>query len=42
LSQPATEAAASSGLSWEPTTKEPGYVNYDMHQSLQDPAVFYF
>jgi quinol monooxygenase YgiN len=26
----------------EPTTKEPGYVNYDMHQGLQDPALFYF
>ena len=26
----------------EPTTKEQGFVNYDMHQGLHDPAVFYF
>lgn len=26
----------------EPTTREKGYVNYDMHQSVTDPGVFYF
>lgn len=26
----------------EPTTKEDGYVNYDLHQGTDDPAVFYF
>jgi len=26
----------------EPTTKEPGYVNYDLHQGTEDPAVFFF
>jgi quinol monooxygenase YgiN len=26
----------------EPTTREKGYVNYDMHQALDDPGVFYF
>lgn len=26
----------------EPTTQEEGYVNYDMHQGLEDPALFYF
>lgn len=26
----------------EPTTREKGYVNYDMHQSISDPGVFYF
>jgi quinol monooxygenase YgiN len=26
----------------EPTTKEPGYVNYDLHQGVEDPAVFFF
>ena len=26
----------------EPTTREKGYVNYDMHQGIEDPAVFYF
>ena len=26
----------------EPTTKEAGYVNYDLHQGVEDPAVFYF
>lgn len=25
-----------------PTTQEDGYVNYDMHQGLDDPALFYF
>ena len=26
----------------EPTTKEPGYVNYDLHRGIEDPAVFFF
>jgi quinol monooxygenase YgiN len=26
----------------EPTTKEDGYVNYDLHQGVDDPAVFFF
>jgi quinol monooxygenase YgiN len=26
----------------EPTTREDGYVNYDLHQSVDDPGVFYF
>ena len=26
----------------EPTTREDGYVNYDLHQADDDPAVFYF
>jgi quinol monooxygenase YgiN len=26
----------------EPTTKEPGYVNYDLHQGVEDPAAFFF
>lgn len=26
----------------EPTTKEDGYVNYDLHQGADDPAVFFF
>ena len=26
----------------EPTTKEPGYVTYDMHQGVEDPAMFFF
>jgi len=26
----------------EPTKTEPGNVNYDLHQGVQDPAVFYF
>jgi len=26
----------------EPTQQEAGYVNYDLHQSISDPAVFYF
>lgn len=26
----------------EPTSKEEGYVNYDLHQAVDDPAVFYF
>jgi len=26
----------------EPTKQEAGYVNYDLHQSVEDPAVFYF
>lgn len=26
----------------QPTRKEKGYVNYDMHQSLQDPDRFFF
>jgi quinol monooxygenase YgiN len=26
----------------EPTTQEDGYVNYDLHQGVEDPAVFYF
>lgn len=26
----------------EPTSREDGYVNYDLHQSVDDPAVFYF
>ena len=26
----------------EPTKQEPGCVNYDLHQSTTDPAVFYF
>ncbi|MEJ8277479.1 putative quinol monooxygenase [Pseudonocardia spirodelae] len=26
----------------EPTTKEDGYVNYDLHQGWDDPAVFFF
>jgi quinol monooxygenase YgiN len=26
----------------EPTSKEEGYVNYDLHQSVDDPAVFFF
>ena len=25
-----------------PTTQEAGYVNYDMHQGVEDPAVFFF
>lgn len=26
----------------EPTTQEEGFVNYDLHQGVEDPAVFYF
>jgi len=26
----------------EPTTQEKGYVNYDLHQSIEDPAEFAF
>jgi quinol monooxygenase YgiN len=26
----------------EPTSKEEGFVNYDMHQGIEDPALFYF
>lgn len=26
----------------EPTKQESGYVNYDMHQGVEDTAVFYF
>jgi quinol monooxygenase YgiN len=26
----------------KPTTEEPGYVNYDLHQGVEDPAVFFF
>jgi quinol monooxygenase YgiN len=26
----------------EPTSKEEGYVNYDLHQGLEDPRTFYF
>lgn len=26
----------------EPTTREKGYVNYDMHESISEPGVFYF
>lgn len=26
----------------EPTTKEPGFVNYDLHQGVEDPGSFYF
>ena len=25
-----------------PTTQEKGYVNYDLHQGVEDPAVFFF
>lgn len=25
-----------------PTAKEAGYVNYDLHQGVEDPAVFFF
>jgi quinol monooxygenase YgiN len=25
----------------EPTSKEPGYVNYDLHQGIEDSALFY-
>ncbi len=25
-----------------PTVKEDGYVNYDLHQGVEDPAVFFF
>ena len=26
----------------EPTSREKGYVNYDLHQSLEDPDLFFF
>ena len=26
----------------EPTSREHGYVNYDLHQAADDPGVFYF
>lgn len=26
----------------EPTQQEEGYVNYDLHQSISDPGLFYF
>jgi quinol monooxygenase YgiN len=26
----------------EPTTREAGYVNYDLHQGVEDPARFFF
>ncbi len=26
----------------EPTTQESGYVNYDLHRGVEDPAVFFF
>ena len=26
----------------EPTAAEAGYVNYDLHQGVEDPAVFFF
>ncbi|MGN6242345.1 MAG: putative quinol monooxygenase [Motilibacteraceae bacterium] len=26
----------------EPTSQEAGYVNYDLHQSIEDPGTFFF
>ena len=26
----------------QPTTREQGYVNYDLHESVTEPGVFYF
>ena len=26
----------------EPTREEPGYVNYDMHESVEQPGLFFF
>jgi quinol monooxygenase YgiN len=26
----------------EPTSQEDGYVNYDLHQGVEDPSAFYF
>lgn len=26
----------------EPTTRDEGYINYDLHQNVDDPAVFFF
>lgn len=26
----------------EPTTQEDGFVNYDLHQSVEDPGAFFF
>lgn len=26
----------------EPTSKEDGYVNYDLHQGVEDPSTFFF
>lgn len=26
----------------QPTTQERGYVNYDLHQGVEDPSVFFF
>lgn len=26
----------------EPTSQEDGYVNYDLHESVEDPGVFFF
>ena len=26
----------------EPTSKEEGYINYDLHQSVEDPGRFFF
>ncbi|MGY1679135.1 putative quinol monooxygenase [Geodermatophilus sp. SYSU D01176] len=26
----------------EPTSKEAGYVNYDLHESVEDPGLFFF
>ncbi len=26
----------------EPTSREEGFVNYDMHESIQEPGLFYF
>ena len=41
--KPGKEQELRSGLEAlvEPTTKEPGFVNYDLHQAVDDPAVFY-
>ena len=42
--KPGTEQALREALEAlvAPTAKEDGYVNYDLHQCVEDPAVFFF
>jgi quinol monooxygenase YgiN len=42
--QPGKEEALKEALIGliEPTTKEKGYVNYDLHQGVEDPGWFFF
>lgn len=42
--KPAQEVALREALDAliEPTKQEAGYVNYDLHESITDPGLFYF